>query len=127
MQGAAPSRDGEVERVRASLVTACDSQELRTALLEAMHFRSNPTVAAEMAEARERLRVLKKTETQALQDPELCVICMEGQRTHAFLPCGHRAVCNVCRGILRTNECPICREQFSSAVSYTHLPSPRDS
>ena len=40
-----------------------------------------------------------------------CVVCMDGENTHLFSPCGHKCVCEGCaKAIMRTSaECPTCR------------------
>jgi len=44
------------------------------------------------------------------QDAECCV-CMEAEKTHSFIPCGHRCVCQTCADniMATTKECPACR------------------
>jgi len=45
-------------------------------------------------------------------DDECCVICLEGSRDYAFLPCGHKCVCSgKCKEI---EYCPICRTKVES-------------
>ena len=48
----------------------------------------------------------------------LCIICMSNPSTHAFVPCGHKCICNSCYN--RPNfendirhKCPTCRQHFS--------------
>ena len=44
------------------------------------------------------------------EDEKLCSICMEGEKTHACLPCGHRCLCAACaEPSLKLEACPICR------------------
>jgi len=44
------------------------------------------------------------------EDEKLCSICMEGEKTHACLPCGHRCLCAACaEPSLKLETCPICR------------------
>jgi len=46
-----------------------------------------------------------------------CVICMEGRRSHAFVPCGHMCVCETCalspeaRNSKLGMRCPVCRKK----------------
>ena len=50
-----------------------------------------------------------------------CVVCMNAERTHAFVPCGHRCVCKKCGVDERSfDTCPLCREQIAS-VMLVHL------
>lgn len=48
-----------------------------------------------------------------------CAICMDGARTHAFVPCGHRMVCEPCatRVLLSADPaCPSCRSACTQAL-----------
>lgn len=42
-----------------------------------------------------------------------CTVCLDKPPTHAFIPCGHRCVCEDCADLVCTNGragvCPICR------------------
>ena len=50
-------------------------------------------------------------------DDPLCVVCLDAQRTHACVPCGHRCLCMSCasRG-LGADRCPLCREPVQSVI-----------
>lgn len=47
-----------------------------------------------------------------------CVICLDRERTHVLMPCGHAAYCEQCANVLdeqarirgRPIECPLCRK-----------------
>ena len=44
-----------------------------------------------------------------------CCVCMEKEKTHAAVPCGHKCVCEACSKALgRGSKCPICRKEASS-------------
>jgi hypothetical protein len=45
---------------------------------------------------------------------EPCCICLDRERTHAFVSCGHRCMCGVCAGKME-NVCPICKQVSMSA------------
>lgn len=52
-------------------------------------------------------------------EEELCAICLDGARTHAFVPCGHRALCSRCSETNRLASlegCPICRARFERVL-----------
>ena len=50
----------------------------------------------------------KKEPTQAVHCKEdECVVCWEGSKTHAFVPCGHRCACSACAAGVAA--CPVCR------------------
>ena len=56
----------------------------------------------------------------ATSDQTPCVICQDQAKTHAFVPCGHRCVCEACGKrlmALRTRRvCPICRQPATSSM-----------
>ena len=45
------------------------------------------------------------------EEDSSCIICMEAERTHLFVPCGHRCVCEACAALVMSenSECPMCR------------------
>ena len=56
-------------------------------------------------------------------EEELCAICLDGPRSHAFVPCGHRALCSRCNsdsGLVAALQagsgCPICRAGFERVI-----------
>ena len=55
------------------------------------------------AEAAERTRVA---------DEKLCVVCLDGPKTHIFVKCSHMCVCATCADEIRQSGemlCPLCR------------------
>ena len=58
------------------------------------------------AEAQVREEERAASDYAAGDDEALCVVCLDAERTHAFLPCGHRCVCEGCLGL---PQCPLCR------------------
>ncbi len=49
--------------------------------------------------------------------PQQCVICISAAATHAFLPCGHRSVCEQCAKKFKAgNPCPICKKPIDDAI-----------
>jgi hypothetical protein len=48
-------------------------------------------------------------------DPDgLCIICCDNPRSIIFNPCFHLCVCSSCSPKLKTNQCPVCREEIKS-------------
>ena len=46
-------------------------------------------------------------------EAEMCVVCDDAARTHAFVDCGHRCVCKDCAADIARREdaeCPMCRK-----------------
>ena len=82
----------------------------------------------EMARTIERLAALKSVRApeaneraaarQADADDSNCVVCFENERTHAFVPCGHKCICESCCGRLgnKTAVCPMCREPYTAVM-----------
>ena len=48
----------------------------------------------------------------------VCVVCLENKKTHAFNPCGHMCVCETCADkIIQGNaKCPMCRGDITSSL-----------
>lgn len=49
---------------------------------------------------------LKSTNVSSLNANNECVICLAKEKTHAFVFCGHKCVCETCGPSLK--ECPVC-------------------
>ena len=47
-----------------------------------------------------------------------CVVCMEQERSHAFVACGHAVVCETCADniMTTTRECPVCRKPAEQVI-----------
>ena len=56
--------------------------------------------------------------SEPAQDSGMCVCCMERLRTHALVPCGHRALCERCVDQVELVErvCPICRADVRGSL-----------
>lgn len=55
--------------------------------------------------------------------PECCV-CMDGESTMVFVPCGHLCVCAECANALRLDynrRCPMCRTSTSHIINKNDL------
>lgn len=58
----------------------------------------------------------KKTANAESED---CVVCLAANRTHAFVPCGHRCCCIACAEQLlssKNNCCPMCRQTVDACM-----------
>jgi hypothetical protein len=48
-------------------------------------------------------------------DSNMCVVCLQEERTHAFVPCGHLCVCVECSVLSHRQagglKCPLCRKK----------------
>ncbi|CAM4939505.1 unnamed protein product [Rotaria socialis] len=56
----------------------------------------------------------RKKPANVSSSPQVCVLCLEEERSLACLPCGHLATCVPCGHSLRS--CPICRTAINSYV-----------
>ena len=59
------------------------------------------------------------TPVAAVLPPVPPPVCMDAPASFAFIPCGHRCVCEKCRDsvcALFDSRCPRCRESFSSTL-----------
>ena len=54
-----------------------------------------------------------------------CVVCLEARKDHAFIPCGHLALCAECAALYesapeehawRRQGCPVCRASYSKVM-----------
>ena len=99
-----------------ALTVACTEEELRAAMKAAVPYRRTPTVAGELEDARERLRLLmaraaveareyareeareeaRELASREAADWPTCVICLDASPTRVFVPCGHRTLCEKC-------------------------------
>ena len=79
---------------------------------------------ARRSEAERKLeRVLKDKDkakcNKAEEDnKDVCDVCLENKKTHAFNPCGHMCVCETCANklIQSGSNCPICRADITSLL-----------
>ena len=48
-------------------------------------------------------------------DDNTCCVCLDGNKTHAFVPCGHKCVCATCAAKIMEQDatCPMCRAECS--------------
>ena len=61
----------------------------------------------------------KASKTTPSSDDDLCVICLNGPKTHLFTSCGHKCVCGGCASeLLRSQQkaCPMCRVVTTTIV-----------
>mgnify|MGYP002829207572 CR=1 FL=1 len=68
-----------------------------------------PNVEAEQEEALAMSR--EEAPSHETLDEQFCVICLERERTHALIPCGHRCLCAQCCERLEaaaSANCPLC-------------------
>ena len=54
-------------------------------------------------------------------DQTQCFICLDHERDHIFVPCGHMCICTKCtleyeKGNFYRRECPLCKSAFHSIM-----------
>eukprot|EP01083_Nonionella_stella_P098508 277060_1 len=59
----------------------------------------------------------EETTTQG-DDSKLCVVCLDGDRDHIIIPCGHICVCKKCKDLYTMDEatCPMCRTKVENVI-----------
>lgn len=64
-------------------------------------------------EATASLQMALQAGIDTMEDRELCVVCLNGKKTHAMIPCGHKCACAACGQLIMgqggDGMCPICR------------------
>jgi hypothetical protein len=106
----------------ATTEVAAEAAQGEAALLAKLRSELASSQAACVALARESAQLreeLKRDATTSDAETELmCVVCMDAPKSHAFLECMHKCVCDGCAdalarargaGAARGAECPICR------------------
>jgi hypothetical protein len=68
-------------------------------------------------------RVMAAAVATPVPSDAMCIICMDNDVTHAFLPCQHAHFCADCAGLIEAgavnNEnprCPVCRTEIESVI-----------
>ena len=114
--GAAGEAEAEGELMCAMLtglllapaVAVASPPRTRHARADNVHVSKGPAVSNKQLKAGKRAPL--STGAVAVEDAECCV-CMEAAKSHSFIPCGHRCVCETCADniMTTTKECPVCR------------------
>jgi hypothetical protein len=52
----------------------------------------------------------KNTANQQEDIEKMCVVCLESQKTHAIIKCGHLVYCGICG--YKIKDCPVCRQSY---------------
>ncbi|KAJ1479525.1 hypothetical protein T484DRAFT_1958715 [Baffinella frigidus] len=49
-----------------------------------------------------------------------CVICLEGEKNHIVMPCGHLVLCGTCALFIGTSlsSCPVCNVKASAPFTF---------
>jgi len=60
----------------------------------------------------------RRTSQSSVDEETTCCVCLDRDKSHALLPCGHLCTCMDCSDYLaaRNSPCPVCRTQIERAV-----------
>ncbi|CAI6360437.1 unnamed protein product [Macrosiphum euphorbiae] len=47
---------------------------------------------------------------------QLCIICTVEERTYAFIPCGHKIICEDFLNRLEPKRCSLCNDYFTGSL-----------
>lgn len=58
------------------------------------------------------------SECSSVDDSHLCSVCLDEEKSHCFVPCGHLCVCSGCVGAVEgsSRKCPICCAEILMAI-----------
>ena len=90
---------GHVEKIQKKQAIYISQQNARTLAAHESHH----------VQKRARHNNRSQNQLAETQEKEECVICWSSKKTHAFIPCGHMCVCDVCVASIQDHRCPICR------------------
>jgi len=83
---------------------------------------NNREVPSIQEKPKQSIASVKKEETkqnkEIISEEKLCVVCLEAEKNHLFIPCGHMCVCEKCScEVIKTKaNCPVCREKIQSKI-----------
>jgi hypothetical protein len=66
-----------------------------------------------------KLHAAGDAHAKELEPTRLCVVCLDREATHAFIPCGHQCVCGADgEAVMRqpAKSCPVCRVRSECLV-----------
>ena len=57
-------------------------------------------------------------ESEEDDDGKICIVCLDGERDHVLIPCGHLCLCGDCAASYGADdaECPLCRKTVEMVV-----------
>jgi hypothetical protein len=117
---------GTIITALSALASARSEAELREAISSATALKAHPLVCAAYESARERLVEAEQQTRGEAPDEGLCVVCVDAAKSHVFVECMHKCVCEECaelllakdpwRGTVHADgaECPLCRVMSKS-------------
>ena len=116
-EAAAQARARESERALAAHMTAM-SRLVTSASAVSLEAAEAEAAAAEAAAEAHQGDSADDIDDGQESEHEICVVCMDAERSHLFVPCGHRCVCEQCSLTVLsvTSECPMCRQPSTQAL-----------
>lgn len=95
---------------RAKLQAQIEARKVENTRLETENARLNQKLAAKPEACLEETG-------DAKSEAKECTVCQENPSTHAFIPCGHRCVCEDCKEEVRNSKkCPMCRAKIQDTL-----------
>lgn len=94
-----------------------DSPEV-TDLAEALHASISVDSSGVMVASAKEVSTVAPAEEASAVEMQMCVVCMEKEKTHLFAPCGHHCVCEGCSFLVqsRMSICPLCKQPIENAI-----------
>jgi hypothetical protein len=80
---------------------------------ESMSPEAPTTVAQPDALDKQNEADARQLQELSVLDEDLCAICMESEKTHIVIPCGHQCICGPCSEAVTDKQCPVCRQECS--------------
>jgi len=92
--------------------------------LEAMLAEAERTVPAAHGWVNNRDTTTMAGDGDGVEEPvKVCVVCLDAEASHAFVPCGHHCVCGGCGEEMmratrrrRRAACPVCRQRADNLI-----------
>ena len=53
--------------------------------------------------------LISNIDSMSLTESNTCVICLNGKKEYACIPCGHKCICSKCKDNKSITACPLCR------------------
>ena len=68
-----------------------------------------------IGETKEAKQEATRDETKSI-DEDTCIACLDREKTHVLVPCGHQCICEICAPQLKNGDCPICRKKIEQII-----------
>jgi hypothetical protein len=108
------ARVAEAKRARAAAeeAEAKAAAEAEAAVKRQQLERRRAALALELQQVQAELGSTSDAASPATPEVELCVLCLDAEKDHIIIPCGHQCLCGECAERLKRAKhptCPLCR------------------